>query len=79
MNRGKQGKERETYVIVSEEVVGDEPLQLLSHPASGVHDVAVSLSQVPDLLQCQATLVVSALSRATFTSLLLGENLSTIA
>ncbi len=52
MNRGKQGKERETYVIVSEEVVGDEPLQLLSHPASGVHDVAVSLSQVPDLLQC---------------------------
>ena len=61
MNRGKQGVERETYVIVSEEVVGDEPLQFLSHPASGVHDVAVSLSQVPDLLQCETALVIPAL------------------
>ena len=51
--RARQGvTEGETYVIISKEVVGDEPLQLLSHPASWVHDVAVPLSQVPDLLQC---------------------------
>lgn len=48
------------HLIVGKEVVGDEPLQLLSNPACRVHDVAVALSHGPNLLQVQPILVVPA-------------------
>lgn len=53
-------EELQAYIIISKEVVGDKPLQLLGNPARGVQDVAVALSQIPDLPQGQTTLVIPA-------------------
>ena len=56
---------KKTYIIISKEVIADEPFQLLSNPAGGVHDVTVALCQGPNLPQVQPTLVVPAAQHST--------------
>lgn len=56
----QQEGEGVTYIVVSKQVVADQPLHLGSSPASGIKYDTVAFCHFPDLAQGQTTLVVPA-------------------